>query len=27
VDKDHKPRWSPSRIEEVKPAEIAALFD
>jgi len=27
VDKDRQPRWSPSRIEEVTPAEIAALFD
>jgi enoyl-CoA hydratase len=27
VDKDRRPRWSPSRIEEVEPAEIAALFD
>ena len=27
VDKDRKPRWSPGRIEEVKLAEIAAMFD
>jgi enoyl-CoA hydratase len=27
VDKDRKPRWQPSRIEEVDPAETAAMFD
>ncbi len=27
VDKDRKPRWQPSRIEEVDPAVIAAMFD
>jgi enoyl-CoA hydratase len=27
VDKDRKPRWHPSRIEEVDPAEIATLFE
>ena len=26
VDKDRTPRWSPSRIEDVDPASIAALF-
>ncbi len=26
VDKDRSPRWSPARIEDVDPAEIAALF-
>jgi len=26
VDKDRKPRWTPARIEEVKPAEIATMF-
>jgi enoyl-CoA hydratase len=26
VDKDRKPRWQPSRIEEVDPARIAMLF-
>ena len=26
VDKDRKPRWQPSRIEEVDAAAIAALF-
>jgi enoyl-CoA hydratase len=26
VDKDRTPRWQPSRIEEVDPAEIAGLF-
>jgi enoyl-CoA hydratase len=26
VDKDRKPSWQPSRIEEVDPARIAALF-
>ena len=26
VDKDRTPRWQPSRIEEVVPADIAALF-
>ncbi|MFZ0021845.1 MAG: enoyl-CoA hydratase/isomerase family protein [Acetobacteraceae bacterium] len=27
VDKDRRPRWQPSRIEEVDPAVIAAMFD
>jgi enoyl-CoA hydratase len=27
VDKDRKPAWQPARIEDVKPATIAALFD
>lgn len=27
VDKDQKPVWQPSRLEEVDPAAIAALFD
>jgi enoyl-CoA hydratase len=27
VDKDRKPRWQPSRIEDVDPAVIAAMFD
>ena len=26
VDKDRKPRWQPSRIEDVDPAVIAAMF-
>lgn len=26
VDKDRKPRWTPPRIEDVDPAEIAAMF-
>ena len=26
VDKDRKPRWQPSRIEDVDPAAIAAMF-
>jgi len=26
VDKDHAPRWSPARIEEVEPAAVAAFF-
>jgi enoyl-CoA hydratase len=27
VDKDRKPRWQPSRIEDVGPGETAAMFD
>ncbi|MCW5655749.1 enoyl-CoA hydratase/isomerase family protein [Hydrogenophaga sp.] len=27
VDKDHQPRWNPARIEDVKPAQVAAFFD
>ena len=27
VDKDHEPRWSPARIEEVKPTQVAAFFE
>jgi len=27
VDKDREPRWQPSRIEDVDPAGIAAMFD
>ncbi len=27
IDKDHTPRWNPSRIEEVTQAEILAFFD
>jgi enoyl-CoA hydratase len=27
VDKDRKPTWEPSRIEDVDPAETAAMFD
>ena len=27
VDKDRKPRWQPSRVEDVDPATIAALFN
>lgn len=27
VDKDHAPRWSPSRIEDVAPEAVAAFFD
>lgn len=27
VDKDHAPRWNPSRIEDVTPAMVAAFFD
>ncbi|MBW4091114.1 MAG: enoyl-CoA hydratase/isomerase family protein [Proteobacteria bacterium] len=27
VDKDRTPRWSPARMEDVVPADIAALFD
>jgi enoyl-CoA hydratase len=27
VDKDHAPRWNPSRIEEVTPQMVAAFFD
>lgn len=27
VDKDHAPRWSPARIEEVEPAAVAAFFE
>lgn len=26
VDKDHKPRWNPSALEEVKPEQVAAFF-
>ena len=26
VDKDRQPKWSPARIEDVNPADIAALF-
>ena len=26
VDKDRKPAWQPARIEDVNPADIAALF-
>ncbi len=27
IDKDHAPRWSPARIEDVAPAQVAAFFD
>ena len=27
VDKDHAPKWNPSRIEDVKPADVAAFFE
>lgn len=27
IDKDHQPRWSPSRIEEVTPQMVQAFFD
>lgn len=27
VDKDHAPRWTPARIEDVAPQEVAAFFD
>jgi enoyl-CoA hydratase len=27
VDKDHAPRWNPSRIEDVAPEAVAAFFD
>ena len=27
IDKDHKPRWNPARIEDVAPAMIAPFFD
>ncbi|WP_137918538.1 enoyl-CoA hydratase/isomerase family protein [Hydrogenophaga sp. 2FB] len=27
VDKDHAPKWNPSRIEDVKPANVAAFFE
>ncbi len=27
VDKDHAPRWNPSRIEDVQPQEVAAFFE
>ncbi|WP_066265829.1 enoyl-CoA hydratase/isomerase family protein [Hydrogenophaga palleronii] len=27
VDKDHAPKWSPARIEDVSAAEVAAFFD
>ena len=27
IDKDHAPRWNPSRIEEVTPAMVAAFFE
>jgi enoyl-CoA hydratase len=27
VDKDRDPRWHPARLEDVDPAEVAALFD
>lgn len=27
VDKDHAPRWNPSRIEDVVPGQVAAFFD
>ncbi|WP_144328001.1 3-hydroxyisobutyryl-CoA hydrolase [Tepidimonas charontis] len=27
VDKDHAPRWSPARIEDVTPAMVAPFFD
>ena len=26
IDKDQKPVWSPARIDEVKPQDIAAYF-
>ena len=26
VDKDRNPAWSPSRLEDVDPAEVSALF-
>ena len=26
VDKDHRPRWNPSRIEDVTPEMVAAFF-
>ena len=27
IDKDHQPRWNPSRIEDVSPAMVAAFFE
>ena len=27
VDKDHTPRWNPSRIEDVTPEMVAPFFD
>lgn len=27
IDKDHKPRWSPARLDEVSPARVRAFFD
>jgi enoyl-CoA hydratase len=27
IDKDHAPRWNPSRIEDVTPAMVAAFFE
>jgi enoyl-CoA hydratase len=27
IDKDHQPRWSPSRIEEVSEEDVAAFFE
>jgi enoyl-CoA hydratase len=27
IDKDHKPRWQPQRIEEVQSADVSAFFD
>ncbi len=27
IDKDQAPKWQPSRLEDVDPAAIAALFD
>jgi hypothetical protein len=27
VDKDHTPRWSPARIEDVTAAQVSAFFE
>jgi enoyl-CoA hydratase len=27
VDKDRKPQWKPTRIEDVDPKAIASMFD
>lgn len=27
VDKDHRPRWNPARVEDVTPGQVAAFFE
>ncbi|MCY7319373.1 MAG: enoyl-CoA hydratase/isomerase family protein [Ramlibacter sp.] len=27
IDKDHRPQWSPARIEDVRPQDVAAFFE